>query len=86
MNFLINGSDIVDDSFRKGIFFDKLKLIDPFEKTNYQSVSLFSHISNIFERIIHNQINKYIKPFLSKILNGFRENCNTQHFLLKMLI
>ena len=41
-------------------------------------------MSKVFERIIFNQINEYIEPFLSN-LTGFRENHNTQHCLLKML-
>ena len=39
----------------------------------------------VFERIIFNQINEYIEPFLSNLLTGFRKNHNTQHCLLKML-
>ena len=48
-------------------------------------VSLLSHISKFYERVIYNQINEYIEPFLSKVLTGFRKNHNTQHSLLKML-
>ena len=55
---------------------------DRFEKTNYRPVS---HISKVFERVIYNQINEYIEPFLSKVLTGFRKNHNTQHSLLNML-
>ena len=42
-------------------------------------------MSKVFERIIYNQINEYIEPFLSNLLTGFRKNHNTQHSLLKML-
>ena len=58
---------------------------DPFEKAKYQPVSLLSHISKVFERLIYNQFNEYIEPFLSKLLTGFRKNHNTQHSLLRML-
>ena len=61
------------------------KKADPFDKLNYRPVSLLTHISKVFERIIYNQINEYIEPFLSNILTGFRKNHNTQHSLLKML-
>ena len=60
-------------------------IADPFGNTNYRPVTLLSHISKVFERIIYNQINKYIEPFLFKVLTGFRKNHNTQHSLLKML-
>ena len=42
-------------------------------------------MSKFFERIIFNQINKYIEPFLSNLLTGFQKNQNTQHCLLIML-
>ena len=79
---------------KRGRFSDELKLAqviplfkkaDPFDKTNYRTVSLLSHFSKVFERLIYNQINEYIEPFLSKILTGFRKSHNTQHSLLKML-
>ena len=49
-----------------GICPDELKLAevillfkkaDSFDKTNYRAVILFPRISNVFERIIYNQIN-----------------------------
>ena len=85
---------VINESLKRGIFLDELKLAeviplfkkgDPFDKTNYRPVSFLSHISKVFERIIYNQINEYIEPFLSKVLTGFCKNHNTQHFLLKML-
>ena len=48
-------------------------------------VSLLSYISKVFERIISNQINEYIEPFLFKALTRFRKNHIIQHSLLKML-
>ena len=87
-------TDIINDSLKRGTFPDELKLAeviplfqkaDPFDKTNYRPVSLLSHISTAFERVIYNQINEYTEPFLSKVLTGFRKNDNTQHSLLKML-
>ena len=87
-------NDIINDSIKNGVFPDELKLAeviplfkkaDPFDKSNYHPVSLLSHMSKVFERIIYNQINEYIKPFLSNLLTGFRKSHNTQHSLLKML-
>ena len=87
-------TDIINDSLKRGIFPDELKLAevmplfkntDPFGKTNCQTVSLLSHISKVFERVIHNQINEYIEPLLSKVLTGLRKNHVTQHSLSKML-
>ena len=87
-------TDIINESLKRGIFPDELKVAEaiplfkkgvPFDKTNYQPVSFLSHISKVFERIIYNQINEYIEPFLSKVLTGLRKNHNTQHSLLKIL-
>ena len=61
------------------------KKVDTFDKTNYLPISLLSHISKVFERLLYNQVNEYIQPFLSKVLTEFRENHNTQHSLLKIL-
>ena len=60
------------------------KKADPLYKTNYRPVSLLSHISKVFERLIYNQINEYVETFLSRLLTGLRKNQNT-HSLLKML-
>lgn len=42
-------------------------------------------LSKVVERIIFNQIKKYIEPFFYNLLTGFGKNHNTQHCLLKML-
>ena len=42
-------------------------------------------MSKVFERIVFNQINKHVEPFLSNILLRFRKNHYRQHYLLKML-
>ena len=84
-------TDIINDSLKTfGIFPNELKLAeviallkkaDPFNKTNYRPLSLIYFISKVYERISYNQINEYIKPFLSKILTGFCENHNTHDSL-----
>ena len=81
--YLLLLTDITNDSLKRGIFRHELKLAeviplfkkaDPFDKSNYRTVSLLSHISKVFDRIIYNQINQYNKPFLSKILTGYIHN------------
>ena len=42
-------------------------------------------MSNVFERIMHHQINDYMKDKLSKQLTGFIKNHSTQHCLSCML-
>ena len=86
-------TNVINGSLKRAIFVDELKLAevtplfkkaDSFDKSNYRPVSLLSHISKVFERMIYNQVTEYIEPFLSKILTGFRKNYNTQHSLLKI--
>ena len=58
---------------------------DSFNKENYHSISLLSHTSKIFEKILFNQISDYIEPYFSHFLTDFRRNHSTQHCLIKML-
>ena len=57
---------------------------DPLSKQNYRPVSVLSHASNIFEKIVYEQINSFMEPRFSHLLGGFGKN-HTQHSLLKML-
>ena len=85
---------IINSSIRNATFPEELKLAgvaplfkksDPFDKVNYRPVSLLSHVSKVYERIIFNQISTYFEAYFSSFLTGFRKNHNTQHSLLKML-
>ena len=87
-------TDIINSSIRNGTFPEELKLAevtpllkkaDPFDKVNYRPMSLLSHVSKVYERIIYNQTSTYFEPYFSSFLTGFRKNHNTQHSLLKML-
>ena len=53
-------------------------------KENYRPISLLSHRSKVFERILYNQLNDFIKDKLSNILTGFRKGHSAQHSLLIM--
>ena len=61
------------------------KKLDPLQKQNYIPVSLLSHISKVFERIIHKQITSYMRDKLSSCITGFRNSHGTQHSLVVML-
>ena len=74
---------IINQALKNGIFPDELKLdeviplfkkVDPYDKINYRPVSLLSHMSKVFERIIFYQINECIEPFLSNLRTGFHKN------------
>ena len=57
---------------------------DPTDKTNFRPVNVLP-LSKAFERIIHNQLGKYMDAFLNKLLCGFRKVHSTQHALFKFL-
>ena len=44
------------------------------EKENYRPVSVLSHVSKVFERIMYTQIRNFIENKLSALLTGFRKN------------
>ena len=58
---------------------------DIFHKVNSGPVSLMSHISKVYERIIFNQISTYFEAHFSRFLTGFCKNHNTQYPLLNMI-
>ena len=58
---------------------------DPTDKTNFRPVSVLSLLSKVFERVIYNQLGKYMDTFLNKLLCGFRKAHSTQNALFKLL-
>ena len=85
---------IINVSFDSGTFPDELKLAevlpifkkcDSLNKENYRPVSILSHVSKVFERLIYKQIDAFTQDKFSKFLTGFRKNHNTQDCLLHML-
>ena len=57
---------------------------DPLKKENCRPVSLLPHASKVFDRIIYQQINTWMKNKLSECLTGFRKSHGTQHLLVAM--
>ena len=85
---------ILNTSLRRGCFPNQLKLAevtpvfkkeDELRKDNYLSVSVLSHASKIFERIVFNQINLFFESKFSPLLTGFSKNHSTQNALLNMI-
>ena len=58
---------------------------NPLARENYRPISLLSHVSKVFEKILSNQINEFMQPYFSDLLTGFRKHHSTQHSLIKML-
>ena len=58
---------------------------DATNKTNFRPVSVLLLLSKVFERVIYNQLGKYMDTFLNKLLCGFRKAHSSQHALFKLL-
>ena len=56
-----------------------------FKKENYRPVSIFPHMSQVFERTLYKQIYTFMTTKLSPHLCGFRKKNNVQYSLLKMI-
>ena len=79
-------TQIINMAFDNHCYPDDLKLAKHgLDKENYKSVSVLSHVSKVFERIMYQQIEDFMKDKLSNLLTGFRKNHNTQHCLMRML-
>ena len=52
---------------------------------NYRPISILSALSIIFERIISEQINKFMAGMLSPLLPGFQQGYSTQHALFRVV-
>ena len=85
---------ILNTSLQRGCFPNQFKLAevtpvfkkeDELRKDNYLPVSVLSHASKIFERIVFNQINIFFESKFSPLLTGFCKNRSTQNALLNMI-
>ena len=48
-------------------------------------MSLLSHVSKVFEKIIYKQTMSYVTNLLLDYITGFRKSPGNQHCLVKML-
>ena len=55
------------------------------DKENYRSVSVLSHMLNVFERIMYTETESFVEDKLSKFLVGFRKNHSTHYCLINTL-
>ena len=84
----------INESIKKNKFPNELKAAeitpsfkreDPLNKENYTPVSVIPAISNMFERILFDQLTKFSNKFLSSLLCGFRKWYSTQYALVNLL-
>ena len=53
--------------------------------TNFRPVSVLPLLAKVFERVIYNQLGKYMDTFLNKLLCRFRKAHSTHHAMFKLL-
>ena len=73
------------DSLKMANVTPVFKKEDPLDKSNYRPVSTLPLLSNVYERVIYNQLSEYSDNFFNEILCGFRKAHTTQHALFKLL-
>ena len=61
------------------------KKYDKTEKENYRSIGILPNRSNVYERLMYNQIYPYFDMLLSKFQCGFRKGFNAQHCFIAMI-
>ena len=71
-SFLLYLAGVINCSIATSSFPDELQLAEvmsafkkdyPLDKENYRQISLLSHTSKIYEKILFKQINDYIEPY-----------------------
>ena len=58
---------------------------DRSNKSNYRPVSILSSISKIFERVIKDQLTKFVDKLLSPYVSAYRTHYSCQHVLIRLL-
>ena len=91
---LDTGTVYVNETLKTGSFSDCLKCAnvrliykkeDPFDRKDYRPVSILPLLSNVYERVIYEQLSTYFETFFNEILRIFRKAYSTQHALFKLL-
>ena len=85
---------ILNISLERGRFPNQLKLAemtsifkkeDELSQENYCHVSVLSHASKVFERVVFNQMNLFLKSKFLPLLTLFHKNHSMQNALLNMI-
>ena len=93
-SFLPYLTGVINHSIATSSFPDEIKLAevisafkkdDLLDKENYCPISLLSHTSKRYKKILFNQTSDYMKPYISDLLTGFRRSHRTQHSLIKII-
>ena len=61
------------------------KKLDPTDKTKFRPVNVLPLLSEMFEKVMYDQLYEYAETFLNKLLCGFRKAHSTQHTFFRLL-
>ena len=86
---------IINSSISKGVYPDSLKIArvsptfkkgDKNEPSNYRPIGVLSLINNVFEKVLHSRLYKYLNKFniLYEYQFGFREGHSTNQALTEI--
>ena len=88
-------ANCINESIKKNEFPNELKAAgitsafkkeEPLNKENCKPINALPTISEIFERVLFDQLTEFSNKFLSPILCGFRKRYSTQYALVNLLI
>ena len=71
INYSLKTTGEFPGSWKLGNLAPTYKKDDPLDKSNYRPVSILPLLSEVYERIIYNQLSQHAEEFLNKILCGF---------------
>ena len=90
-SFGVELQNLINNSLITGVFPDELKMgeisslfksEDSFIKKNYRPITVLPAVSEVYERIMQDQIIPFMEPLMSIYLCGFRKGYSTQHALM----
>ena len=73
------------DSLKTANIAPVFKRNDPLDKLNYRPVSILPLLSNVYKRLIYNQLYAFAENILNSIIFGFPKVHRTQRALFKSL-
>ena len=55
------------------------------EISNYRPVSVLNTFSKFYEKVIKNQLRRFMKEYFSPLISAYRTNYSSQHVIIRLL-
>ena len=85
----------INKSIEENIFPDSAKIasVIPLDKgkpnkneiSNYRPVSVLNTFSKFYEKVIKNQLRRFMKEYFSPLISAYRTNYSSQHVIIRLL-